>query len=120
MVGPAWCDLLRAVETEWNDHRGCPSKSIDAFERSNAERTTVFSHDKIILQHDNDRPHVALVVKTYLEGQNWKVLPHPPYSADIAPADYHLFRAMTHGLAEQHFNSYEECKKWNQALNRSN
>lgn len=69
-------------------------------------------HDKIILQHDNARPHVASVVKTYLEGQNWEVLPHPPYSPDIAPSDYHLFRAMTHGLAEQHFTSYEECKKW--------
>lgn len=69
-------------------------------------------HDKIILQHDNARPHVAAVVKTYLEGQNWEALPHPPYSPDIAPSDYHLFRGMTHGLAEQHFTSYEECKNW--------
>ena len=42
MVGPAWCDLLGAVKTEWNDHRGCLSTSIDAFERSNAERTADF------------------------------------------------------------------------------
>ena len=47
-------------------------------------------HDKIILQHDNTRPHVASVVKTYLEGQNWEVLPQPPYSTGIAPSDYHL------------------------------
>ena len=25
------------------------------------------------------------------------VLPHSPYSPDIAPSDYHLFRLMTHG-----------------------
>lgn len=69
-------------------------------------------HDKVILQHDNARPHVAQVVKTYLETLRWEVLPHPPYSPDIAPSDYYLFRSMTHGLAEQHFSNYNEVKQW--------
>ena len=69
-------------------------------------------HDKVIFQHDNARPHVAKVVKNTLEALQWDVLPHPPYSPDIAPSDYHLFRSMTHGLAEQHFTSYEEAKNW--------
>ena len=34
------------------------------------------------------------------------------YSLDIALLDYHLFRLMAHGLAEQHFTSYEEAKNW--------
>lgn len=62
-------------------------------------------HDKVILQHDNARPHVAVVVKNYLETINWEILPHPPYSPDIAPSDYHLFRSMTHGLEDQQFGS---------------
>ncbi|UYV61889.1 hypothetical protein LAZ67_1006967 [Cordylochernes scorpioides] len=69
-------------------------------------------HDKVIYQHDNTRPHVAKVVKETLEALQWDVLPHPPYSPDIAPSDYHMFRSMTHGLAEQHFTSYEEAKNW--------
>ena len=69
-------------------------------------------HDKVILQHDNARPHVVKPIKTYLETLKWEVLPHPPYSPDIAPSDYHLFRSMTHGLADQHFRSYEEVKNW--------
>lgn len=36
--------------------------------------------------------------------------PHPLYSLDIASSDYHLFRSMAHGLAEQHFYSYEDAK----------
>ncbi|KAG5327314.1 MOS1T transposase, partial [Pseudoatta argentina] len=48
-------------------------------------------HDKVILLHDNARPHVAKPVKTYLETLKWEVLPHPPYSPDIAPSDFHLF-----------------------------
>jgi len=66
-------------------------------------------HDKI-LQHDNARLHVAQLVKIYLETFKWEILSHP-YSADIAPSDYLLFRSIVHGLAEQHFHSYEDAKK---------
>ena len=69
-------------------------------------------HDKVILQHDNVRPHVARPVKTYFETLKWVVLPHPPYSPDIAPSDYHLFRSIAHGLAHQNLRSYEKVKKW--------
>ena len=76
--------------------------------RKNASTTT--PDMTIILLHDNARPHVAAPVKTYLETLKWEVLPHPPYSPDIASSDYHLFRSMTHGLSEQHFTSYEDTK----------
>ena len=66
----------------------------------------------MILQHDNARPHVVKVDKTYLETLKWEALPHPPYSPDVASSDYHLFRSMVHGLADQHFRSYEEVKNW--------
>lgn len=69
-------------------------------------------HDKVIFQHDNARPHVAKIVKDTLEELRWDVLPHPPYSPDIAPSDYHLFRSMAHGLAEKQFTSYEDAKNW--------
>ena len=48
-------------------------------------------HEKVILQHDKARPHVAKPVKTYLETLKWEVLPHPPYSPDIAPSDYYMY-----------------------------
>ena len=69
-------------------------------------------HEKVILLNDNAQPHVAQVVKTYLETLKWEVLPYPLYSPDIIPFDYHLFRSMAHGLAEQHFRYYEEAKNW--------
>jgi len=28
------------------------------------------------------------------------------------PSDYHLFALMSHALAEQHFSSYQDVKKW--------
>ena len=69
-------------------------------------------HEKVILQHDNARPHVAKPVKTYLGTLKWDVLPYPPYSPDTAPSDYYLFRSMAHGLADQQFLSYEDIEKW--------
>ena len=69
-------------------------------------------YGKVILQHDNARPHVAKTVKTYLETLKWEVLPHPPYSPDIAPSDYCFFRSMAHGPTDQQFRSYEDIEKW--------
>lgn len=69
-------------------------------------------HDKVIMLHDNAKPHVAKLITDTLKNFNWEVLPHPPYSPDIAPSDYHLFRSMAHGLAEQHFRNREDVKNW--------
>ena len=55
-------------------------------------------HEAIIFHLDNARPHVAIPVKNYLEKSGWGVLPHPPYSPDLAPSDYHLFRSMQNAL----------------------
>ena len=68
-------------------------------------------HDKVILLHDNARPHVAQAVKDAIKDFKWEVLPHPPYSPDIAPSDYHLFRSMAHGLAEQRFQNRKEVQE---------
>ena len=69
-------------------------------------------HDKVIFQHDNSRPHVARSVKDTLEALRWEVLPHPPYSPDVAPSDFHLFRSMQSALSEQKFTSYREIENW--------
>ena len=52
------------------------------------------------------------MVQNYLETLNWEVLSHPVYSPDLAPSDYHLFSSMGHALAERHFDSYEDVRKW--------
>ncbi|GBP47782.1 Mariner Mos1 transposase [Eumeta japonica] len=69
-------------------------------------------HDIIILLPNNARPHVVGLVKNYLITLDWEVLPHPPYSLDIAPSDYHLFRSIAHALLEQRFTSYEDTENW--------
>jgi len=69
-------------------------------------------HNKVIRLHDNAQPHIVKVVKKYLETLIWDVLPHPPYSPDIAPSDYWLFRRMQHDLANHQFTSFAEIENW--------
>ncbi|GJQ72117.1 hypothetical protein Trydic_g3213 [Trypoxylus dichotomus] len=87
---------------------------MDAIEPSTARKWLQYEqkHEKVILQHDNARPHVAKPVKTQLETLKWEVLRHPPYSPDIAPSDHHLFHSMADSLPNQQFRSYEDLEKW--------
>ena len=65
-----------------------------------------------ILLHDNARPHVAQVVKASLQELEWKVLQHPPYSPDLAPTDYYLFRSLSNHMRGVTFDNEEDLKNW--------
>ncbi|KOX75167.1 Histone-lysine N-methyltransferase SETMAR [Melipona quadrifasciata] len=59
-----------------------------------------------VFHHDNARPHVALAVRQELLQFDWDVLPHPPYSPDLAPSDYYLFLSLKNSFRE--FNAEYE------------
>ena len=86
--GAVYYELLKPGETVTGDrYRQQLIKSNQALKRKQPEwgRRT----HKVILLHDNARPHVAKPVKTCLENIKWDVLPHAPYSPDLAPSDYY-------------------------------
>ena len=65
---------------------------------------------EVHLLHDNARPHIAKLVKEKLETFGWNIIPHPPYSPDTAPTDFHLFRSMQKFLDGKEFENDEEVK----------
>ena len=64
-----WFYLLWGAETERNHYWGTILNALDAFEPSTARKRPQYDqrHEKVTLQHDNARPHVAKPVQTYLE-----------------------------------------------------
>ncbi|KOC61913.1 Histone-lysine N-methyltransferase SETMAR [Habropoda laboriosa] len=63
-----------------------------------------------ILLHDNAQPHVSQITVQKLNELGYETLPHPPYSPDLSPTDYHLFNHLENFLREKHSaeNAFEE------------
>ncbi|XP_043498446.1 histone-lysine N-methyltransferase SETMAR-like [Polistes fuscatus] len=64
----------------------------------------------VILQNDNARPHCARRTLEKINELGWEVLPHPPYSPDVAPSDFHLFRALQHFLSGKTFANLDDIQ----------
>lgn len=67
--------------------------------------------EDIIFLHDNARPHTANDTQKLLDELDWEVLSHPPYSPDIAPSDFHLFRSLKKWLKGRRFGSIDEVRE---------
>jgi hypothetical protein len=55
------------------------------------QRSQLGGSDRPLNVHtDNARRHTAKMVTEFLAGNGMKKAPHPPYSLDLAPCDFHL------------------------------
>lgn len=59
----------------------------------------------VMFHKDNARRHVSLITRQKALELGWHVLSHPPYSPDVAPSDFHLFRLLQNSLNGENFNS---------------
>ena len=72
-------------------------------------------HARPLLQQDNARPHTARKTREVLNNLRWELLPHPAYSLDLAPSDYHLFSELKKPLRGIKFEDLNQVKL---AINR--
>ena len=72
----------------------------------------LINRKNVLLHHDNARPHTSRMTKQKItELPGIELIPHPAYSPDLAPSDYHLFRSMSHFLCGQHFANINDVEK---------
>ena len=64
-----------------------------------------------VLHHDNAPAHTALSIREFLAKKNIPILPHPPYSPDLAPCDFYLFPKLKSNLKGHHFRTMENIQK---------
>ena len=64
-----------------------------------------------MLHHDNAPAHASLLIRSYLAKYQTPVVPHPPYSPDLAPADFSLFPKLKTTLKGRCFQTIEEIQE---------
>ncbi|XP_043502667.1 histone-lysine N-methyltransferase SETMAR-like isoform X1 [Polistes fuscatus] len=74
------------------------------------KRPELINSEGIVFHHDNARSYTSLETHQKLRGLGWEVLMHPPYSPDLAPSDYHLFRPLQSSLNGVKLTSKEACE----------
>ena len=65
----------------------------------------------VLLQHDNARPHTACSTVATIQDLYFECLPHPPYSPDLAPSDFHVFGPLKEAMGSKSFSSDEEVQQ---------
>ncbi|EZA48928.1 Histone-lysine N-methyltransferase SETMAR [Ooceraea biroi] len=78
--------------------------------KTTLKRRELVNRKGVVFHHDNARPRTSLVTREKLLQLGWDVLPHPPYSPDLAPSDYHSFRSLQNALNGKTLTADEDIK----------
>lgn len=64
-----------------------------------------------LLLHDNAPAHMSRVAQAVVKDIGFEQLSHPPYSPDLAPSDFYLFRHLKKHLRGTRFGDDDELKQ---------
>ena len=108
MVTFWWCaiDVIHYSFLDANQSRGL----LQSTRRK--VRPALVNRRGLILLHDNAQPHVARKTLQKLTDLGYKILPHPPYSKDLSPTEYHFFKHLATFLSNKNFSSNIEVESF--------
>lgn len=81
---------------------------LQRFHQVLMEKRPHLAKKKIIFHQDNARVHTCAVAMAKIHELRYELVPHPPYSPDLAPCDYFLFPNLKKWLGGKRFRSNEE------------
>ena len=73
-------------------------------------RPALVNRRRVLLLHDNARPHVARMTLQKLNELSIETLPHPPFSPDLSPTDYHFFKHLGDFLVGKIFKYQQDAE----------
>ena len=73
-------------------------------------RPALVNRKKVILLHDNARPHFSKVSLEKIRQLDYEILPHPAFSPGISPTEYHLFKHPDAFLAQKNFSKQTDVE----------
>jgi len=81
------------------------------------KRPEAWKNNTWILHHDNAPAPVSLLIREFLTKHEMTVVPQPPYSPNLAPADFFLFQQLKSSLKGRRFQTIEEIEEnWTRDL----
>ena len=94
----------RTVTAEWYSNT-----CLTAVFKKLRERRPRSGLSGLFLHQDNASSHNARLTSTFLEQQSMRVLPHPPYSPDLAPCNFFVFPKVKQALCGKRFDTPEDA-----------
>lgn len=79
-------------------------------EKVRRHRPQLWREQTWLLHHDNAPSHTAVLTQQFLAKNKIPVIPHPPYSPDLAPCDFFLFPKMKLKLKGRRFDTITEIQ----------
>jgi transposase len=70
----------------------------------------------MLLHHDNAPTHISLKTTEFVTNNNMVIVPHPPYSPDLAPCDFVLFPKFKIKLKGRRFETVSDMRRESQAV----
>jgi histone-lysine N-methyltransferase SETMAR len=65
----------------------------------------------VLLFHDNAWLHTATATVQTVQWLGFELLPHPRYSPDLAPSDYHIFGPLKETVHSHRFRSHGDVQQ---------
>ena len=94
-----YCDILRRLRE--NVRRKRPQK---------------WQHQNLIIHHDNAPAHRSFKASQFLAKNNMTVIPHSPYSPELAPCDFFLFPMLKLRMKGRRFDTVEGIQEESQRV----
>jgi transposase len=69
-----------------------------------------------LLHHDNAPAHTSLKTTEFVTNNNMVIVPHPPYSLDLAPCDFALFPKLKMKSKGQCFETVSDIQRESQVV----
>jgi hypothetical protein len=86
------------------------------------KRPEIWRNQNWLLHHDNAPALTSLKTTEFVTNNNMVIVPHPPYSPDLAPCDYAFFPNWKcnwrDNVLKQRLTSEGNCKRYSTALRK--
>jgi len=80
-------------------------------ENVRCKRPQKWQNQNLIIHHDNALAHRSFKFSQFLAKNNMTVIPHPPYSSDLAPCDFFLFPKLKLWMKGLRFDTTEKIQE---------